>query len=155
MPPEHGAVGPDQAAGTARFGLRIAGVPLLLPEEPLEHVASAVVHPLPGAGRRVVGLAQLRGHPVVVVDPGDAAPSARPAELRAALLVIGVPPDAGALLVQAPPQPVRIGEPRPDAPPPEAPFAAALDGAFADADDPAGVWWHFEARRLLALLAAA
>ena len=43
------------------FGVRVAGVPLLLPQgAPLEYLAAAPVYPLPRAGRGVLGLTQLR-----------------------------------------------------------------------------------------------
>lgn len=137
-----------------RFGVRIAGVSLLLPEGPLEHVSDATVHPLPGAGRRVAGITQLRGQPIVVLDPRDAGSIETPEDSRVALLVIGAPPEAGALLVDGPPRSVRVGEPGREVPLPDAPFAAALDSAFADADDPSSHWWSFDAPRLFARLAA-
>ncbi|HWS73738.1 MAG TPA: hypothetical protein VN324_01235, partial [Quisquiliibacterium sp.] len=137
MPAEPRRDDAAQAASPAgrRFGIELVGVSLLLPESALEHLAAAAVFPLPGAGPRVLGLTQLRGHPLVAVDADPASGRWRAPAQRHALLVIGVPPEAGALVVEAPPRPVRIGGPCPDAPRPDVDFADALSDAVHDADD--------------------
>lgn len=141
-------------APARRFGLRVGGVPLLLPETALEHVQGASVYPLPGAAPGVLGLAQLRGHPVVVLDPAPEEGRARSPAARHSLLVIGTPPEAGALAVDALPQPVLLGPSRRGAAAPAVRFAAALDAAFEDAGEPGTLWWGFEPRRLFELMAA-
>ncbi len=136
-----------------RFGVRVAGVSLLLPQTALEHVQAASVFPLPGAAQGVLGLAQVRGQPVVVLDPAVADGQGRSPTPRQALLVIGAPPEAAALAVDAPPQPVRLGAQQAAAIPPAAGFAGVLDQAFADAEEPGVLWWSFEPRRLFEALA--
>jgi hypothetical protein len=148
------------------FGVRVAGVPLLLPQgAPLEYLAAAPVYPLPRAGRGVLGLTQLRGHPVVVLVPTGQAARIAGSVPRAAVLVIGEMPDGGAICVDGPPEPVEIAGPaQAAAPPPECPFAAVLGEPVAQAapagraeGDGAGtqttVWWRFEPRRLFETLA--
>ncbi|MFP5460082.1 MAG: hypothetical protein ACLGII_00660 [Gammaproteobacteria bacterium] len=143
----------EAPAPDGRFGVLAAGVPLLLPAVALEHVAAATVFPLPGAGEHVLGLAQLRGHPVVVLDAGPAEAQRRAPGHRPSLLVIGTPPEAGALVVDGTPRPVRVGGDCPEADRPQSPFADALDGAVRDADDGTTLWWGFDPRRLFELLA--
>jgi chemotaxis signal transduction protein len=145
--------GVEAPAPDGRFGVLVAGVPLLLPAVALEHVAAATVFPLPGAGEHVLGLAQLRGHPVVVLDAGPAEAQRRAPGHRPSLLVIGTPPEAGALVVDGAPRPVRVGGDCPEADRPQSPFADALDGAVRDADDGTTLWWGFDPRRLFELLA--
>ncbi len=148
------------------FGVRVAGVPLLLPQgAPLEYLAAAPVYPLPQAGRGVLGLTQLRGHPVVVLVSGGAAARLSGAIPRTAVLVIGEMPDGGAICVDGPPEAVDIAGPAAAAQvPPGCPFADTLEAAFEQAasdtpDDgrsapgPATVWWRFDPRRLFAALA--
>ena len=160
MPAEAPAGGagaaPAQGSVVRRFGVRVAGTPLLLPEMPLEHVADATVFPLPGAGSRVRGMMQLRGHPVVVLDAAPAAgPEADPdGGARPAVLVFGSAPDAAGLVVSGPPRPLQVGTIPVDAPRPAADFADVLGDALAEAQDPSSVWWSFEPRRLFEWLAA-
>lgn len=145
--------GVEASGSSGRFGVLVAGVPLLLPAVALEHVAAATVFPLPGAREHVLGLAQLRGHPVVVLDAGPAGAQRRAPGHRSSLLVIGTPPEAGALVVDGAPRPVRIAGSCPGADRPQAPFADALDEALRDADDGSKLWWRFDPRRLFELLA--
>lgn len=135
------------------FGVIVAGVGLLLPRVALEHVPAATVFPLPGAGAHVLGLVQLRGHPVVVLEAVPAEAEHRSPGHRPSLLVIGSPPEAGALVVAAAPRAIRVGEAAVQAQPPGVPFAAALEGAQADLDDLDMLWWRFDPRRLFELLA--
>ncbi|GAA4404377.1 chemotaxis protein CheW [Quisquiliibacterium transsilvanicum] len=151
MPAERQAAAGAQAP--ERFGVLVAGVPLLLPAVALEHVAAATVFPLPGAGEHVLGLMQLRGHPVVVLDAGPAAEQRRAPAHRASLLVIGTPPEAGALVVDGAPRAVRVAAGCPQAGRPQASFADALGEALQDADDGSTLWWHFDPRKLFELLA--
>lgn len=136
------------------FGVRLAGVNLLLPAgAALEYLAAVAVYPLPGAARRVVGLTQLRGQPLVVLD-GATRPVAPAATVcRMPVLVIGQAPEGAALVVEAPPRPVVCTEALADADAPECPFRGALGGAVRD--DGGQPWWTFEPRRLFEALAGA
>jgi hypothetical protein len=112
------------------FGLRLAGVPVLFPAgEALEYLPEAVVFPLPLVPRRLRGLMQLRGHPVAVFDPRDAADGAQGE--RPQVLVIGHASDAAALVVEQPPRLVALG-------PRESADGGPGDAAVAEdaADDP-------------------
>lgn len=93
------------------FGVRLAGLPVRLPAgTPLEYVAQASLHPLPLASKRVAGLMQLRGQPLVVLDAsaneGAPARAAAVALVPHDVLVVGTLPNAAALLVDGAPQPV-------------------------------------------------
>lgn len=161
VPPENAPL----AERPRRFGIRVAGLNLLLPETLLEHVADAPIFAMPGAGAAVLGLAQLRGHPVVVLDPevgctdrGPEAPglmdATAPAPVGpAGFLVIGQAPDAGALALAAPPCAVRLGARLASVSRPRPVFADALEFPYADEDDPATIWWSFEPQRLFERLA--
>jgi hypothetical protein len=88
-----------------RFGIRLGGVAVAMPAgTPLEFVAGAAIHPLPLAPARVAGLMQLRGQPLVVLDA--ATPPIARGLRRHDVLVIGQPPQAAALLVEEPPEPL-------------------------------------------------
>ena len=141
-------------SASSRFGVRVGGVSLLLPPElACEFVARATVVPLPRAGRRVLGLTQLRGQPIVVLD-ASAHPAALPPALRRhSVVVLGGPPDGAAIVVDDAPEPVRAGATLPDAPAPECAFAGALEGAVKDAADASRTWWRFDPRRLFEALA--
>lgn len=146
------------AAAKRFFGVRVAGVGLLLPQgEPLEFIAAAPVYPLPLAGPRVAGLVQLRGHPVVVLNAGAAAATAAGPIARRAVLVIGSAPDAAGLCVDTPPEPLEPLEPGAVAEgvaTPACAFLGALgEPVTATAGSGDGIWWRFDARRLFELLA--
>jgi len=136
------------------FGVRLAGVPLLLPpDESIEYLASAPVYPLPRAGARVLGLVQLRGHPLVVLDPRERVQTASSKLRRLAVLAIGAPPDAAALVLDCAPEPVRLRERLPALDTPSCAFSAALIDAVGDASQPGLAWWRFDVRRLFESLA--
>lgn len=136
------------------FGVVVAGVRLLLPRgELLEYVADAAVYPLPRAGPQVAGLMQLRGHPVVVLD-GRSRPMESIASVRRLqVIVIGAVPEAGALIVDAPPVEVVEGRMITEAQAPACEFSAALSGATSDGSEPGQAWWRVEPRRLFEVLA--
>ena len=142
------------SAASVLFGVRIAGVGVLLPtDQTLEYVASATCFPLPGAGRRVVGMMQLRGHPIVVLDAAVQPAPARHEIRRAAVLVIGTVPEAGAVLVDAPPEQVETGEVASDAARPGSVFDAALSRPSTDARQADRLWWHTDVRHMFRILA--
>ncbi len=127
--PRPGGEGPRPgAAAVARFGARVAGVPLALPlGTALEFVAGATVHPLPLAPARVAGLMQLRGQPLVVFDPARRANETIGVR-RCDVLVVGAPPEA-ALVVDAAPQPLPQGARAALRVPAGCSFAAELEAA--------------------------
>lgn len=145
----------DAGAGApALFGVRVGGVDVLLPtDQTLEYVAAATTYPLPGAGRRVVGMMQLRGHPIVVLDAGAQPASVRREIRRAAVLLVGSVPEAGAVLVDAPPEQVVTGDPVHDAARPGSVFDAALTHPARDARQADRVWWHVDVRQMFRILA--
>ncbi|MFA7665442.1 MAG: chemotaxis protein CheW [Burkholderiaceae bacterium] len=96
---------------TRRFGVRIDGLPVVLPEGLLlEFLPRAVVWRLPLAPARVAGLMQLRGHPLPVFDIGR---TIEPGHSHPAVLIIGEPARALALIVDEAPQPVCLQPPGP------------------------------------------
>ncbi|MCD6680320.1 MAG: chemotaxis protein CheW [Burkholderiaceae bacterium] len=150
------------------FGVRLAGIPVRLPAgTALEYVAQASLHPLPLAPARVAGLMQLRGQPIVVLDPS----AGREAGSHAAnialapheVLVVGAMPHAVAVLVDSAPQRV---------PAEEAPLALPLERAdamahcaffdaivshhasAAEAGAEGGDWYDVDPARLIAALLA-
>ena len=151
-----------QSPATGAFGVRVGGVRLLLPQgESLEYFAAATVYPLPLAGRRVRGMIQVRGHPVVVVDPGADAARGDAVLVRLPVLVIGQGSEAGAIRVDGAPEPLQAAEPAgasAGAGVPECGFRQSLhDGMVARGagrtDEAAAMWWRFEPRRLFEALA--
>jgi len=138
-----------------RFGARLAGVAVAMPAgTPMEFVAGAAIYPLPLAPGRVAGLMQLRGQPLVVFDPASV-PRADGVIRRHDVLVVGQPPQAAALLVDAPPEPLPEGRWRVTrGVPADCAFAAALQAAPVDERssgpgagreqpaDAAGEGWH-------------
>lgn len=147
---------PSAVSPAPSFGALIGGVRLVLPAGvPVVYLTEVAVHPLAGAPSRVIGLMQLQGHPVVVLDPCGQASRGGPALRRHAVLVLGAPGDSGALRVDEAPAPIALGESRPAAPLPACLFAEALHDPVADAGDPTCVWWHFSPTRLFEVLAAA
>ena len=155
-------MGESVSRSTQAYGFTLAGVDLLLdPSEDAQFVADATVFPLFLAPPRVLGLIQVRGQPVPVLD---AAPPARglaqrPSQVQ--VLVVGDGFDAGALRVDEPPRAVAFAVSSSQqaqthsgvAPPPrpECLFAVALREAQLDA---AGRWWwRFDAPSLFRALA--
>lgn len=143
----------DRAPGRPRFGVRIAGVAVALPEGlQLAYLDRVMVLPLPGAPPAVVGLAQIHSHPVVVVDPAGGGGELGPT--RRAVLVVGQAPDAAGLVVDGPPAALALGSAAANPTPPDCAFADLLAEPVADAGDPAIVWWSMHplalCRRLVA-----
>ena len=101
---------PDSCAEPAlpiRFGVRLEGLPVLLPAGLLlEFVPQARIWQLPLAPVGVAGLTHLRGHPIPVFDPGRW--GAGVARREAAVLVVGEPTQAAALLVDEAPLRVEL-----------------------------------------------
>lgn len=135
------------------FGVRVGGVALLLPDDlACEFIAQVAIHPLPCAAPRVLGLTQLRGQPVVVLEPQAGRRRSGAQVLHLPVLVMGVTSESAALHVAAAPHPVATGGPV-DAPLPHCAFTSALRGALAgDGPDP-GLWWRFEPLALFECLA--
>ncbi len=160
MPPETEPVsGPDsQGQGTApvraRFGVMLAGVPVLLPAGVItEFVVQASVYPVPRAPQRLLGLMQVRGQPVPVFDAALQAPRELPLLRRRDVLVVGTGLEAGALAIDAAPRqlaPVPL-----ESPPavPECCFAEAIEEALYDPSEPQRVWWQLAPSRLFTILA--
>lgn len=147
---------PSPVSPAPSFGALVGGVHLVLPAGvPVVYLTEVAVHPLAGAPPRIVGLMQMQGHPVVVLEPSGLAPGGAPALRRHAVLVLGAPGDSGALRVDEPPAPIALGDPLPAAAQPACAFSAALHDPVADAADPARVWWHFVPARLFEVLACA
>ena len=144
----------DQADGRARCGVRFGGVALALPPAlPRVFLDRAVVHPLAGAPGAVIGLTQLQGHPLVVLEAAPRA--AAPAVRRCPVLVIGSPAQGAALCVDEAPVAITLEAVHDD--PPRAPdcaFGAALRAAWREASPPHQHWWSFDAPTLLRLLGA-
>lgn len=145
---------------TQAYGFTLAGVDLLLdPTEHAQFVADATVFPLFFAPPRVLGLIQVRGQPVPVLD---AAPPARvlaqrPTQVQ--VLVVGDGFDAGALRVEDPPRAVELAvssgqQAHSGVVPPSSPeclFAGALREPQLDAHG--RWWWRFDAPSLFRALA--
>lgn len=146
---------------SSAFGVRVGGVALFLPQgEPLEYFAAAVLYPLPLAGRRVTGVMQVRGHPVVVVEPGVPPARIEGTLARLPVLVIGEGSEAGGLRVDGPPEPLQVIDGAPATPPAGAPDCvfrhllreAVIARPVGRIDVPATPWWRFEPRRLFEAL---
>ena len=103
---------PPARSHAARYGLCVAGIRLAFPAgELLEFLPDAPIHRLPLAPPRLVGLVQLRGHPVAVFDFGDT-PAPPPGERRP-VLVVGEASRAAALMVDEAPRVLSIDEEQP------------------------------------------
>jgi hypothetical protein len=143
----------ERLPGRPRFGVRIGGVAVALPEGlQLAYLERVAVMPLPGAPPAVVGLAQVNSHPVVVVDPSGS--RAIPVPARCSVLVAGEPSAAAGLVVDGPPAPVELGEPLPGRAPPDCAFATLLADPVADAGNPDLIWWSVHPAELCRRLAA-
>lgn len=146
----------DRAA--ERYGCMVGELPVLLPPGvPVEYVADAAVHRFARAPARIVGLAQLRGLPVPVLDPSrDPAPA--PAGVRRLhLLVLGSGAEAGALVVDGPPVPLDgPWRPAEASPPRSVPFHPALEPPLARGPAPGGaLWWPLRWPQCLEVLVSA
>lgn len=136
------------------FGAFFGGVPVVLPEGiPVAYLTEAAIHPLPGAPRRVMGLMQLQGHPVVVLDPGAQPLTGAAALRRQAVLVFGAAPASAALRMDEAPMPIAVGAPVADCRPPDCAFAAVLTMPMTDARDASRIWWRFSTEALCRALA--
>ncbi|MCO5107174.1 MAG: chemotaxis protein CheW [Burkholderiaceae bacterium] len=147
----------DAPTPATRFGVRLGGVAVALPAgTPLEFVAGAVIYPLPLAPARVAGLMPLRGQPLLVLDPSKV-PEAAAAIRRRDVLVVGQPPQAAALLVDAAPQPLEDGSwHRAGTAPPDCAFASAIrfvDPGSASGRAPGEAWHEVDPAGLLESLA--
>ncbi|MFT4099934.1 MAG: hypothetical protein QM674_02660 [Burkholderiaceae bacterium] len=143
-----------------RFGVALGALRLLTPpDRPAQYIASAPIHPLPLAPRRLRGLAQVRGHPVSVLDAAQRAPAQLPTRQRHALLVVGDPGQAPiGLLVDGPPVPLQVVEAASPPPgPPALPFASVLHSPMLCRDGPHGMptaWWQADFSALFEALMA-
>ncbi len=147
------------------FGVRLAGLAVRMPAgTPLEYVAQATLHPLPLAPRRVAGLMQLRGQPLVVLDasadPENRRPAAAAREAHE-VLVIGAPPNVAAVIVDGAPHPVRADAAALDVPiarvdvPARCPFFDAIVSRRVLAEGAEGEpWYDIDPSRLVAALLA-
>lgn len=96
-----------EAPAPGRFGVRLAGLPILFPGgEMLEYLPEVTLWGMPLAPLRVAGLMQLRGHPVPVFDAAAGQGDEPPA--RAAVLVVGDAARAAALVVESAPLGVEL-----------------------------------------------
>ncbi len=146
------------------FGFTLAGVDLLLdPHDDTQYLADAVVYPLYLAPATVLGLVQVRGQPVPVLDARAAAHGLARRSGEVQVLVVAGGGDAGALRVDQPPRPVDLGPEAGDAaralspdrvvPKPECAFSGALRDSLVDVDGRR--WWRFDATALFRALAGA
>ena len=159
MPPEAGAAAPAADAKPVPtqprlcFGVALGGVNVLLPAGVItEFVAQAPIYPVPRAPTRLLGLMQVRGHPVPVFDAAPQASDDWPALGRHDVLLIGTGAEAGAVAVDAPPRAI---SPLPVAAPGDAPeccFGDALTDPHVDPAEPGLTWWLLAPRRLFEVL---
>ncbi|HEY5632990.1 MAG TPA: hypothetical protein VIT02_04445 [Burkholderiaceae bacterium] len=143
------APGPAQA-----YGFTLGRVDLLLdPADDAQYVADATVYPLLLAPPRVLGLIQVRGQPVPVLDADPQPQRLAQRPDRVQVLVVGGGFDAGALRVEHPPRAVELapGDATQAPPHPECAFAGALRAPARDSDG--RWWWRFDAPQLFRALA--
>lgn len=147
--PEHMADGQPPL-----FGALLGGVRVVLPAGgAVAYLTDVAIHPLPGAPRRVMGLMQWQGHPVVVLDPGSPPLSGAATLRRQAVLVLGAAPASAALRVDEAPIPIALGAPLDAGGLPDCAFASTLSAPVADARDATRIWWHFSTEALCRALA--
>jgi len=144
------------------FGVCLAGLPVRLPAgTALEFVAQASLHPLPLAARRVVGLMQLRGQPLVVLDASPDRDGAAPRSTHD-VLVVGTLPNAAGLLVDGAPRAAPVDGPAIGLPLSKAdalagcPFFEAIVSHHVVAGDrvEGAEWYEVDPSRLIAALLA-
>lgn len=138
------------------FGVLLGGVPVVLPEGvPVVYLTDAAIYPLPGAPRRVMGMMQVQGHPVVVLDPGSSPqPVGATTALRGqSVLVLGAAPVSAALRVDAAPIPIAVTACAGACCLPDCAFASALTAPVADVRDASRIWWRFSTEALCGALA--
>lgn len=154
----HAAEPRAEPARAIRFGVRLEGLPILLPAGALlEFLPQARIWHLPLASAGVAGLTHLRGHPIPVFDPGRRGGVS--ARREPALLVIGEPPHAAAVLVDGAPVEVGSGAGDDGELPRALLEALARDFSCPDAlgepwlDGAGRIWWPLDPERLFAALA--
>ena len=148
MPASH------MAQGAPLFGTRIDGVGLILPAGvAVIYLTDVAIHPLAGSPRRVLGLMQWQGHPVVVLDPSRRPVADAPAIRRHTVLVFGAPGAGAALWVDEPPAPIGIGVSADSPAAPDCVFREVLSEPVTDAGGGPQIWWHFSPDALFAVLA--
>lgn len=137
----------------ARFGFRLAGVPVLVPESTTAmFLPAAGVDPMPLAPPRLRGFAQRQGRSIPVFDASSEAPARLPVRTRRPLLVFDGLPEPAALLVDAPPE--RIEPPLTPGgagPRPEVGWRDAIGESAVDARG--RTWWRLDLSRLFDVLA--
>ena len=160
MPPEAEPVSdPDSrseawAPVKARFGVILAGVPVLFPGGVItEFVVQASVYPVPRAPQRLLGLMQVRGQPVPVFDAALHPPRELPLLRRRDVLVVGTGMEAGALAIESAPRQLALIPLETPPAVPESCFAEAVEGAYYDPSEPQRVWWQLAPSRLFTILA--
>ncbi len=143
---------PDRGT-VARFGFRLSGIPLLVPESTRAlFLPAAGVDPMPLAPPRLRGFTQRHGRSVPVFDASAQAPSRLPVRTRRPLLVFEDLIEPAALLVDAPPTPVGAPLTRDAARlRPEIGWREAIGDASVDPQG--GAWWSIDLARLFDLLA--
>lgn len=143
--------------GAPRFGMTLAGVNLLMPAgRAAEYLVAAPVYPLPMAPRRIRGVTQLRGLPVLVFDAAVQPPAFLPVIARQSLLILEDQPDSYALLTDQPPRAVGALSAAGPVNRPEVPFAPALRQALRERapDESSTLWWQADFEHLFGLLAS-
>ena len=146
--------------GTDRFGIRLNGINLLLPQsQSAEYLADVAVYPIPLMPRRVRGAAQVAGRPVLVFCADPQAPDKLPIISRKSIVTMNELGTLLALQVDGPPVVLRDLVAAAPARP-EVCFESALSTAFVGYDaapdsmrDTAELWWDVECGALFELLA--
>jgi hypothetical protein len=148
------------SAQSARFGIRLDGINLLLPRnQAAEYLADIAVYPIPLMPRRVRGAAQVAGRPVLVFAADVSAPDRLPVITRKSIVMLIERGNALALQVDHPPitlsAVVVSAQVRP-----ALCFEAALIAAYLAHDatlssmrDSAEVWWDVDCVAMFELLA--
>lgn len=138
----------------ARFGVMLAGVPVLFPGGVItEFVVQASVYPVPRAPQRLLGLMQVRGQPVPVFDAALRPPRELALLRRRDVLVVGSGVEAGAVAIDTAPRQLALISLETPPTVPESCFAEAVEGAYYDPSEPQRVWWQLAPSRLFTILA--
>lgn len=149
--PEPGEV----PAGSARYGFECAGLLLVPPAGMLtELVAQAPVFPVPRSVSALVGVLNLHGHIVPVLDPdriGHARLNLQPAPQR--VLVFGRGDQRIGVRLKGMPQLLQLSPGPTIALRPQGVLTRFLTHAWTPLDRPHQVWWEFDPLAALAHLA--